>query len=594
MARGISTSCSNRNGYDPRSFHVLPPNFSALPYTLGTGPPFCLHNMLSTHRHKKPRTASPLSTDEAQVVTILPPANSQYTSIIPTMPPELLSIIFLFYHQDKQERFQVVESGVYNGPWEIGTVCRSWRAAARCYTTLWDVIGFCPRRVGVLIDGAFEERIKEGLKRAKNAKLDLRLDLTSVSLADGENLLRLLIPYSSQWDEFTLAFDLRFCPVLSATGYDMSSLRSLYLFYPPEDEDSHESKRPDEFLTFFSGASHLKTVYLGNLCPTAELMLPSEALEELTVTVDVGMDIALWEVDPADYNGLQRFVNLRFLDLSDDGREVYMETFNTSQDSILQDLIILPQLEMLGISTSLMTEAFVLPRLRTPSLRHLQIKHVDAANWETFFASIGHCVASQGGASVSLRHLEITTYTTDTSILDVLGIVALQNVEELSVNVKPHPFVTANFRDIYAEEVPKLFTQLFRMLVFDSAISEIRCMPNMKFLRIEFWRNWEQFVEADVLGHLLVDMIASRRVTHTVHGSTSSSEGSVSSLEEVLLRFKGSRFLKPFISDEVRERLRGLRDEGLDIVVSDGGTSACLRFVCYPPLMAHASKVAVL
>jgi hypothetical protein len=541
--------------------------------------------MMSTHGSKKPRAVSPFSTDDAHVVTTLPLAYSQHTTIH-TMPPELLSTIFLFYHQDKQERFDIMRYSVYNGPWEIGTVCKNWRATAQCYPALWDVISFCSSDGDKSVNDDFEERIKEGLKRANTAKLDLRLDLTSISLAGGEDVLSLLIPYSSQWAKVTLAFNTSFCRTLSETGYDMSSLHTLNLYYLPDDDDDEvitAMERPDQLLTLFSGASQLKTVYLRNLCPITEVTLPSDALEGLTVAANMDIDTPIWCADPADYNGLNRFVNLRFLDLSEDGRAAVEDMF-VSQDPILPEFIFLPQLEMLGISTWDIAEEFILPHLRTPSLRHLRIRQDHGPNcWEKFSESLGRCVDPHGGGCApSLRRLEIITSTIYTSILSVLRIGALQNVEELSVILTRHGPRDSDIQHDNATGAPKFFGKLFEILTIDSKTPDICCLPNMKYLHTELSREQDAFIEVEMLGGLLVNMIGSRKLTHTVPASASSSGRSVSSFQQAFLRFKRSPSLKPFLSDEVKESLRGLPcSEGFNVAINDTGMCAPILCVAY-------------
>ena len=193
-------------------------------------------------------------------------------------------------------------------------------------------------------------------------------------------------------------------------------------------------------------------------------------------------------------------------------------------------------------------------------MRHLRIRQAHTPNcWEEFFESVGRCVDPHGGehASPSLRQLEIISNTVDTSILGVLEILALQNVEEISVILTPHHFLNVQRSDTYAREVLKFFGELFEILTVDATSPE-SCLPNVKCLHTELSREHDEFVEAEMLGLLFANMIGSRRRTPPVTASTSSSSGSISLLQKVSLRFKRSRFLKPFLSDEAREGLRGL------------------------------------
>jgi len=117
-------------------------------------------------------------------------------SPIRRLPPELLSEIFMKYHERSFDPFH------NRPPWKLAHVCQRWRQAALVTAQLWRHL---PRMVLGMVQKDWEaDRLAFLLQHSFNAEITFYLSNLPVNSNPGNDILTLLLGHCERWESISL------------------------------------------------------------------------------------------------------------------------------------------------------------------------------------------------------------------------------------------------------------------------------------------------------------------------------------------------------------------------------------------------------
>ncbi|KAK0442772.1 uncharacterized protein EV420DRAFT_1070776 [Desarmillaria tabescens] len=140
--------------------------------------------------------------EESLILNIQSQAIPEPNSPIHSLPPEILSKIFLLTFKD--DPYSILMTG---GPWLLGRVCRWWRDIAWCYPALWSSFKVnLPRQRSRTERLDVEVRIlQEALHRARQSGLSMDIDADILCHDRADAITQTLLQHAPQWENIRLS-----------------------------------------------------------------------------------------------------------------------------------------------------------------------------------------------------------------------------------------------------------------------------------------------------------------------------------------------------------------------------------------------------